>query len=120
MSSNLYAQDLLIQNKVCNRPVPLQSPETPKPQKCILVSEQFSEKPTGNIVKRRLLVNPYGLEIQTEFCKFVGENNLNSEKGGIYESPPDRYVPNSSPVKNAILNPQKNGPKSLFKCQKIH
>ena len=49
------------------------------------------------MAKRRLLVNPYGPEIQTEFYYFVGETDLNSEKGGIYESPPDRYVPNSSP-----------------------
>ena len=44
---------------------------------------------TGDIAKRRLLVNPYGPEM---------ENDLNSEKGGIYESPPDRHVPNSSPA----------------------
>ena len=28
----------------------------------------FSEESTGNIAKRRLLVTPYGPEIQTEFC----------------------------------------------------
>ena len=61
---------------------------------------QFSEKRTGNIAKRRLLVNPYGPEFQTEFCYFLGQNDLNSEKGGIYESPPDRYVPNTSTPKN--------------------
>ena len=40
-------------------------------------------------------MNPYGPEIQTEFCYFLGGNDLKSGKGGIYESPPDRYVPNS-------------------------
>ena len=29
-----------------------------------------SKRHTGNIAKRRLLVNPYGTEIQTEFCYF--------------------------------------------------
>ena len=57
---------------------------------------EISENRTGNIAKRRLFVNPYGPEIQTEFCCFLGENDLNSEKGGIYES---RYVPNSSAEK---------------------
>ena len=28
----------------------------------------ISEKLTGNIAKSRLLVNPYGPEIRTEFC----------------------------------------------------
>ena len=58
----------------------------------------FSEKRTGNIAKRRLLANPYGPEIQLNFAIFLGEKDLNSEKRGIYESPPDRYVPNSSPA----------------------
>ena len=40
-------------------------------------------------------MNPYGPEIQSEFCCFSRENDLNSEKR-IYECPPDRYVPNSS------------------------
>ena len=31
---------------------------------------------------------------------FLGENDMNSEKGGIYESPPDRYVPTSSSAAN--------------------
>ena len=33
----------------------------------------------------------------------LGENDLNSEKGGIHVSPPDRYVPNSSPANFEIL-----------------
>ena len=33
-----------------------------------------------HFAKRRLLVNPYGPELQTEFCYFLGENDLNSEK----------------------------------------
>ena len=38
-------------------------------------------------------MNPYGPEIQTEFRHFSRGNDLNSEKRGISESPPDRYVP---------------------------
>ena len=49
-------------------------------------------------------MNPYGPEIETELCYFSGENDLNSEKGGIYESPPDCYVPNSSPAKTMSLS----------------
>ena len=49
-------------------------------------------------------MNPYGPEIQAEFCFFLGEDDLNSEKGGIYESCPDRYVPNSSPATKWTLN----------------
>ena len=59
---------------------------------------KIGEKRTGNIAKRRLLVNPYGPEIQTEFPIFPGENDLNWEE--FTKSPPDRYVPNSSPAKN--------------------
>ena len=34
----------------------------------------LSEKRTGNIAKRRLLVNPYGPEIRPEFCcEVLGE-----------------------------------------------
>ena len=40
----------------------------------------FSEKRTANTAKRRLLVNPYGPEIQTDVCYFLRENDLNSEK----------------------------------------
>ena len=58
----------------------------------------ISKECAGNTAKRRLLVNPYGLN----FAIFRGENDLNSENGGIYESPPDRYVPNSSPA-NCII-----------------
>ena len=61
---------------------------------------RISEEHTGNIVQRRLLVNPYGPEIQTELCSFstgkwpqFGKKN---EVFTIYESLPDRYVPNSS------------------------
>ena len=53
----------------------------------------FSEKRSVNIAKRRLLVNSYGPEIQTEFCCFPCENDLNSGKKRFYKSPPDRYVP---------------------------
>ena len=55
-----------------------------------------SEKRTGNIAKRRLLVNPYPARNSNWILLFF---YLNSEKGGIYESPPYRYVPNSSPAK---------------------
>ena len=34
------------------------------------VRDIVSEESTGNIAKRRLLVNPYGPEIQTEFGQF--------------------------------------------------
>ena len=71
--------------------------------KKITSRDGFSEKRTGNIAKRRFLANPYGPEIQTEFCYFPGEDDPNSEKGGIYESPPDRYVPNSSPANGCVL-----------------
>ena len=37
----------------------------------------ISEECTGNIAKRRHLVNPYGPEIQTEFYCFIGDNDLN-------------------------------------------
>ena len=47
-------------------------------------------------------MNPYGPEFQTEFCYFLGEDDLNSENGGIYESPPDRHVPNSSPARSIL------------------
>ena len=51
----------------------------------------------GTLRKRRLLVNPYRPEIQTEFCCFLGEDDRNSE-GDFYESPDDRCVPSSSPA----------------------
>ena len=73
-----------------------------------IFSEIISEKCTGNIAKRRLLVNPSGPEIQTEFCDFLGEKTLNSEKGGIYESPPDRCVPNSSPARITRIQARKS------------
>ena len=41
-----------------------------------------------------------GQKFKLNFAISLGENDLNSEKGGIYESPPDRYVPSSSPAKN--------------------
>ena len=44
-------------------------------------------------------MNPYVPGIQTEFCYSSREDDPNSEKVEIYESPPDRYVPNSSPAK---------------------
>ena len=47
----------------------------------------FSEKRTGNIAKTRLLVNPYGPEIQIEFFHFLRENDLNSEKGEEFTNP---------------------------------
>ena len=47
---------------------------------------RLSENALGT-AKRRLLVNPYGPEIQTEFCYCSGGNDLNLEKGGIYEIP---------------------------------
>ena len=58
-------------------------------------------------------MNPYGPEFQTEFAIFLGENDLNSEKGSIYESSPDRYVPNSSPAnvsKNDLAASKKTYP----------
>ena len=58
-----------------------------------MIIRLVSEKRTGSIAKRRLLVNPYGPEIQTEFCYFSGDHDLNSERGGVYESPPDICVP---------------------------
>ena len=62
-----------------------------------ILPEFLGQEHTGNIAKRRLLVNPYGPEIQTEFAVFLGENDLNDEKGFFfYESPPDLYVPSSS------------------------
>ena len=64
-----------------------------------------SEERTGNIAKRRLLVNPYVPEIQTGFCSFSRGSDLNSEKGGIYESAPDRYVPISSGKRNKAHQP---------------
>ena len=42
-------------------------------------------------------------KFKLNFAIFLGENDLNSEKGGIYESPPDRYVPNSSRAKKRFL-----------------
>ena len=64
----------------------------------------FSEKLAGNIAQRKLLLNPYGPEIQTEFCDLSRETDLNSEKGEIYKSPPGRYVPNSSPANFGSLH----------------
>ena len=42
------------------------------------------EERTGNIAKRRLLVNPYRPEIQTESCCFSRENDLNSEDKEVF------------------------------------
>ena len=39
-------------------------------QKILRANIIISEQRTGNIAKRRLLVNPYGPEVQTEFCCF--------------------------------------------------
>ena len=61
-------------------------------------------------------MNPYGPEIQTEFCYFLGVNDLNSEKGGIYESPPDRYVPTSSPAKPCKKETSENNCKKKLNC----
>ena len=36
----------------CNRPVPLQSPGTPKPQKCILKSEKWHFRPPGKMAQK--------------------------------------------------------------------
>ena len=47
----------------------------------------------------------YRPEIQTESCCFSRENDLNSEKGGLYESPPDRYVTSSSPTDKFLVLP---------------
>ena len=55
------------------------------PQNCRELA--ISEKRAGNIAKRRLLVNPYGPALQLNVAIFLGENNLNSEKGGIYARP---------------------------------
>ena len=59
---------------------------------------KVGEERTGNTAKRGLLVNPYGPEIQTEFCCFSRGKRPEFENGGIYESPPDRYVPSPSPA----------------------
>ena len=57
-------------------------------------------------------MNPYGPEIQTDFVFLLGEYDPNWEKGGIHESPPDRYVPNSSPAQNMLR--QEKAPKLNF------
>ena len=41
-----------------------------------------------------------GQKFKLNFADFLAEHCPNSKKGGTYESPPDRYVPNSSPAKN--------------------
>ena len=52
------AQEGLRMCKGCKRPVPLQSPETPKPQKCILKSEKCHFRPPGKMApKVKLLGN---------------------------------------------------------------
>ena len=43
-------------------------------------------------------MNPYRSEIQTESCCFLVEMTQIRKKGGIYESPPDRYVRSASPA----------------------
>ena len=50
-------------------------------------------------------MNPYRPEIQTEFAIFLEENENSEKKGGIYESPPDRYVPNSSHAERTSFPP---------------
>ena len=52
----------------------------------------FRIKLAKNIVKRGILVNPYGPEIQTEFADFPGGIRKNE---GFTKSPPDRHVPSS-------------------------
>ena len=79
----------------------------PEEERILLtLGASFSKQRTGNIVNRRLLVNLDGPEIQTEFYLFfLGENDwLNSEKGGIYESPPA----NSSPANSSSHIKYKN------------
>ena len=49
--------------------------------------------------ERRLLVNPYGPETQIELCYFLGENDLNSEKGGTL---PTSMFPILLPLKNIL------------------
>ena len=49
-------------------------------KKCLFLRPNFSKEPTGNIARRRLLVNPYGPEIQTELCCCSRGNDLNSGK----------------------------------------
>ena len=46
----------------------------------------FSEESTGNIAKRRLLVNPYGPEMQTEFCWLSRGKPPDFRKRGFCES----------------------------------
>ena len=37
-----------------------------------------------------------GQKFKLNFANFLGEHEVNSEKRGLYESPPHRYVPSSS------------------------
>ena len=46
-----------------------------------------SEKRTGNIAKEGFSRTLTGQTFKLNFAIFLGENDLNSEKGGIYESP---------------------------------
>ena len=44
---NFKKSEVIQEPLPCKRPVPLQSPETPKPQKCILKSEKYHFRPPG-------------------------------------------------------------------------
>ena len=66
----------------------------------------FSEKRTGNISKRRLLVNPSRPEIQTECCAiFLAENYWIRQKEEFTNPLPTNYVPDcSSPARKFIMH----------------
>ena len=74
------------------------------PKKC-----HFSEEHTGNIAKRRLLVNPYMPEIQTECFppalvqKLVGEFFFNFSQGNL--------VGNLAGILRDFSDPQNKGSK---------
>ena len=64
-------------------------------------SYSICEEHPGNIVKRRALVKPCGPEIETEIpCFSRGEMSIRKKEvfTTLYESPPDRCVPSSSPA----------------------
>ena len=75
-----------------------QIPKRPNPQEVIFEEpvERHSWKTIGKTYwepsENKASREPLRARNKNWICYFYGENDLNSEKGGIYESPPDRYV----------------------------
>ena len=60
---------------------------------------QFSRRATGNIAKKKASCEPLWARNSNRILLFIFRKMTRfRKKGGIYDSPPDRHAPNSSPA----------------------